>query len=161
MGHCTPLRRCLSCIGLFPMAEVIATHTHTHARVFGEDVRKVHHTAHFQLAAIFPANTDISEADSTTFLSVFANLTLTPDFHCTSLLNKVPLQCCLCVCVQRSLPLVRSHPFLCLWEGGQSHCLAPTTHAALHRKQPVVAAMPSPPVPRSHHCSGAGSSSLR
>lgn len=90
-------------------------------------------------------------------LSVFANLTSTLESRCHSRLNKVK-SWCLFVCVQRSLlsstfPLIRMG-----WGGwgGQSHCLEPTTHVALHRKQSWVAVVPTtpPPVPRSHHCSG-------
>lgn len=56
--------------------------------------------------------------------------------------------------------LIKSDWFRCTWEGGQSHCLNPATHVVLHRKPSVEAGMP-PPLPRSHHCSRAVSSSLR
>lgn len=91
-------------------------------------------------------------------LSVFANLTSTLESRCHSRLNKVK-SWCLFVCVQRSL-LSSTFPLIRMgwggWGGGQSHCLEPTTHVALHRKQSWVAVVPTtpPPVPRSHHCSG-------
>lgn len=69
---------------------------------------------------------------------------------------------CLCAEVARvlNLPWSGAISSSAVGRGGGVALYGPT-HAALHRKQSVVATMLPPPVSRSHHCSGAVSSSLR